>query len=367
MSVFGTHLYRLGSQVLPVCTKRLCSSRHLLVARFASTFKAAVVTEFGSPLVIKDIKQTTLKANDVRIGVYCCGINSIDVGNISGEIEPKPKLPFVPGYEVCGEILEVAGTGEEASKLKVGQRVVGLDMKELQGGFAEEMTMSAKDVFKIDNSVSFSDGASLINSYATALIALSRRAAVEEGNFVLITGAAGRLGMACVDLAANVYRCKVIAATTSEERSSAVRDRGAYATVTLGKQNLKNQVDKVTEGQGVSVIIDCIGGDVFKEVIKCASEEGIIVVAGFASKKIPQISGDELMEKSISVVGVSLEQYRNKKYEVYREAVSEVIDLCKEKHIHPFSASHYALTQINEAIQHCVENKSVGKAVLDIR
>lgn len=99
-------------------------------------------------------------------------------------------------------------------------------------------------------------------------MALTRRATVEEGDTVLITGAAGRLGLAAVDLAANVYRCKVIGVCATEDKSSIVRDRGAWATVTYGKQDLAAQVKTVTGGKGVSIIIDSVGGDLFKEVTK---------------------------------------------------------------------------------------------------
>lgn len=98
--------------------------------------------EFSAPLVISDIKRRPLKPNEVRVGVYCCGINSIDVSNCYGELAPKPPLPFVPGYEVCGEILEV-GSGPESSKLKVGQRVIGL-LQNHDGGFAEEVAINVQ-------------------------------------------------------------------------------------------------------------------------------------------------------------------------------------------------------------------------------
>ena len=107
-----------------------------------------------------------------------------------------------------------------------------------------------------------------MNSYGTALLALTRRAMIEEGDTVLITGAAGRLGLAAVDLAANVYRCKVIGVCATEDKSTLVRDRGAWATVTYGKQDLAAQVKKVTGGKGVSIIIDSVGGELFNEVIK---------------------------------------------------------------------------------------------------
>jgi NADPH2:quinone reductase len=316
-------------------------------------------------LVLRDVNRKPLKTNQVRIGVYCCGINSIDVSNCAGELEPRPALPFIPGYEVCGEIIDI-GEGEESSKFMIGQRVIGLSLNDHGSGFAEELAIDAKDVWPIDAVMSFATGASLVNSYATALLALTRRAEVEEGSTVLITGAAGRLGLASVDLAANVYRCKVIAVCSSDDKSALVRDRGAWATITFGKQNLAAEVKKVTDGLGVSIIIDSVGGDVFNQVIKCVADEGKVIVAGFASKKIPQISGDDLLENSFSVLGVSLEQYRKKKFDVYREVVTDIIEMYEEKLISPLPAIHYPFDQVNEAIAVLKDSATISKLVLDI-
>ncbi|OXA64133.1 quinone oxidoreductase-like protein 2 homolog [Folsomia candida] len=332
--------------------------------RQASKFRAALLKEFGKPLVIEEQKRPKLKKDQVRLRVYCCGINSVDFHNAAGSIEPKPELPFVPGFEVCGEILEVA-PDEKNKLLRPGERAIALH-SQFKGGFAEEMIVSNKDVWIVDNFMSFETGASLTNSYATALLALTRRAEVKDGDTVLINGAAGRVGLAAVDLAANVYRCKVIAVCANDERASIVRDRGAFATVVMSQQDLITEVNKITDGKGVKIIIDTIGGESFKKVVKCAADEAKIVVAGFASKKIPQITGDELMENSFSIIGVSLDQYRKKQYDVYKQCVTDVIEMSKENLIKPLKAKHFPLEDVNEALKTLKDKNSIGKFVLDI-
>jgi NADPH:quinone reductase-like Zn-dependent oxidoreductase len=116
--------------------------------------------------------------------------------------------------------------------------------------------------------MSFETGASLVNSYATASLALTRRAEVKEGDIVLVNGAGGRIGLATVDLAANVYRCKVIAVCETSDRASAVRDRGAFSTIIRGKQDLVAMVKKATGGEGAKIIIDTVGGDMFRDIVK---------------------------------------------------------------------------------------------------
>jgi NADPH:quinone reductase-like Zn-dependent oxidoreductase len=277
---------------------------------------------------------------------------------------------------------------EQLKNVKPGERAIALH-SEFCGGFAEELIVSSQDVFVVDNSMSFEDGASLTNSYATALLALTRRAEVKEGDTVLINGAGGRVGLAAVDLAANVYRCKVIAVCASDERASILRDLGAFATVVMGEQDLISEVKKFTDGKGVKIIIDTIGGEHFKTVAKwfvliihilialvetkylvcsffSAADESKIVVAGFASKKIPQFTGEELMEKSFSIIGVSLEQYRKRKYDVYKQAVLQVIEMSKEGLIKPHKAKHFPLENVNEALKTLKDKDSISKYVLDI-
>jgi len=335
--------------------------------RHSSSFRAAVVKEFGKPLVIENQKRPSLKKDQVRIRVYSCGINSYDWHNAAGEVEPRPELPFVPGFEVCGEILEANVEKPEGQDklLKPGERAIALH-SEFRGGFAEEIVVSKKDVWVVDNTMSFETGASLVNSYATALLALTRRAEVKDHDEVLINGAGGRVGLAAVDLAANVYRCKVFAVCSTGERASVVRDRGAFATIVASQQDLVSEVKKLTSGKGVMIIVDTVGGDMFKEVVKCAADEAKIVVAGFASKKIPQFTGDELVENAFSIIGVSLDQYRKRKYEVYRQAVSDVLEMAKDNLIRPHKAQHFTLADVNTALAAFKDNKATGKYVLDL-
>lgn len=121
----------------------------------------------------------------------------------------------------------------------------------------------------MNNALSFSQGASLINSYTTALLALTQVGKIKETDTVLVIGAAGRIGLAAADLAANVYRCKVIAVCTSSNKADALRDVGAYATITVGKQDISDQVASVMEGKGVSIAIDTVGTKkILKELVK---------------------------------------------------------------------------------------------------
>ncbi|CAB3378075.1 Hypothetical predicted protein [Cloeon dipterum] len=229
--------------------------------RRASTFKAAVLKEVGKPLKIEEIKSVKLAKDQVRLKVKKCGVNSADLQVSKGEYHIKPKLPFVPGFEVAGEVLEI---GSDVKTLQKGDRVVGLN-KDLFSGFAQQCVLNQNDVWLLPGDIKFGEGAALTDAYATALLGLARRAQLQEGDTVLVTAAAGGLGLAAVDLAANVYRAKVIGVCGTEDKASLVREKGAWAALTYSPQHLRAKVEEVTEGKGVKVIFDAVGGHVFQE------------------------------------------------------------------------------------------------------
>ncbi|XP_065331865.1 quinone oxidoreductase-like protein 2 homolog [Cloeon dipterum] len=329
--------------------------------RRASTFKAAVLKEVGQPLKIDEIKSGKLAKDQVRLKVNKCGVNSADLQICKGEYHIKPKLPFVPGFEVAGEVLEI---GSGVKTLQKGDRVVGLN-KDLFSGFAQQCVLNQNDVWLLPGGIKFGEGAALTDAYATALLGLARRAQLQEGDTVLVTAAAGGLGLAAVDLAANVYRAKVIGVCGTEDKASLVREKGAWAALTYSPQHLRAKVEEVTVGKGVKVIFDAVGGHVFQESLNCVAHEGMVVVAGFASKEIPQVETSSLLPKAFSLVGVSLSNYRVSDPEVYRQSVEDVIDMCEQGLISPHISAEFDLENVNEAFEFLRERKSTGKVILD--
>ncbi|KAG8226638.1 hypothetical protein J437_LFUL005289 [Ladona fulva] len=183
---------------------------------------------------------------------------------------------------------------------------------------------NTQDVFKIPSSIDFEVGAALAESYATALLGLSRRALLKEGQVVLVTGAAGGLGLAAVDVAANVYKAKVIGVCSTEDKATLVRDKGAWAALTYDLKDLLKTVKEVSKGNGVSVMFDTVGGEVFEKSIKCVGHEGKVVVAGFASRQAPKIVTSTLLTETYTLMGVCLNQYRKADPEIYSRHGADV-------------------------------------------
>lgn len=354
-TVIGRLLTRTSSKLLSSNGTSIKQGK----ARNAS-YKAAVLEKVNSPLKIEKYSTKKTKKGQVRINVRTCGVNASDILICKGEWEKEVKVPFVPGFEICGEVAEI---GPNVSEIAAGDRVIALS-KDNFSGFAEQCIVSQEDVFKIPSSLDFEVGAALAESYATALLGLSRRASLKEGQVVLVTGAAGGLGLAVVDVAANVYKAKVIGVCSNEEKATFVRDKGAWAALTYDLKDLLKTVKEVSKGKGVSVIFDTVGGEVFQKSIKCAAHESKVVVGGFASGQVPKILTSSLLTETYSLMGVCLSQYRIADPEIYREVVLDAIDMCEQGLLKPHVSHVYQLNKVNDAISFITERKSTGKVVI---
>ncbi|KFM65937.1 Quinone oxidoreductase-like protein 2, partial [Stegodyphus mimosarum] len=327
-----------------------------------SHYKAAILKEYGEDLELVELSRPSkLKESQILIKVHHCAVNVADTLICSGKYDQKPNLPFVPGYEFSGEVLQV---GSNVKNFYVGDKVIGLN-KDNFSAMAEECVSEARDLWKIPQDVAFDSAAALVDSYATVLIA-ARRANLCEEDEVLVTAAAGGLGLAAVDLAANLFKAKVIGACDTEEKASILREKGAFSTINYTKKEIAKSVMKETNNRGVKIVFDAVGGDVFEDCLQSIAAEGCIVVLGFSSRKIPQILTSQLLPKSCALIGVSLTHYQKMINETYRSTVQEIIDMYLEDFIDPHIAEHFKLKDVNDAIKHVEERKSAGKVILDI-
>ncbi|GAB6020967.1 hypothetical protein CHUAL_003608 [Chamberlinius hualienensis] len=325
------------------------------------SYRAAILSELGAPLTIKDVNAPSKLARDeLRIKVHACGVNFSDILICQGEYR-QIKLPFTPGFEVAGTVLEV---GKNVQNFKTGDRIVTLN-KEKNGGFAEQCVAHEKDVFSLPPELDYIKAASLVDCYATAYLGLVRRANIEPEQTLLVTAAAGGLGLAAVDLAANVYQAKVIG-VCGHEKEDLVREKGAWAALSYNRKDIATVVNDVTDGKGVNVMFDAVGGDLFLNCLENVAHEGEVIVAGFASRQIPQIPTNLLLPRAFALIGVSLSHYRDANLEVYREIIEETIAMGGQGLVEPHVSATFKIDQINEAFQYLLERKSTGKVVLTI-
>ncbi|XP_029474549.1 quinone oxidoreductase-like protein 2 isoform X2 [Rhinatrema bivittatum] len=325
------------------------------------TYRAAVCTELKRPLIIKDVSSMDLKPSQVRVAVQYCGMNFADILACEGRYQEKKRPPFTPGLEFSGLVVE---TGANVTTLQKGDRVIGIHVME---SMAEECVVEEKMLWKIPEPISYEQAAALPVCYGTAFLALVHRARVQDGETVLVTGATGALGHAMVDVASKVLKVKVIAAAGNDKECSWALQRGAQCSVNYGKVSLKEELKKLTGNQGVDVVIDAIGGDIFKEAFSSLKWEGRIVVVGFAGGNIPSIPANLLLLRNVSAHGVYWAQNRKHNFPLFSWSISSVLKHCQEGKIQPHIGAMFKLEEVNKAFELVKQRSSMGKIILSMK
>ncbi|XP_045694496.1 quinone oxidoreductase-like protein 2 [Phyllostomus hastatus] len=324
-------------------------------------YRAARCNELQQPLVIEELAPRPVLPHEVRVDVHFCGLNFADILVCRGQYQKKPPLPFTPGMEFAGIVLE---TGADVSTVKEGDRVVGM------GSFnnmAEQCIMDQKTLWKVPERVSLRDAAILPITYNTAFMALERRARTQPGETVLVTAAAGATGLAVIDVATNVLQAKVIAAAGSDEKCELALQKGARWSVNYSQGSLKEAVRKLVGDGGVDVVIDSVGGDIFLEALRSLAWEGRIVVVGFAGGAIPSVPANLLLLKNISAMGLYMSRHLDQNFPVYYETLSSALRYCQEGRIRPHLGAVFKLEEVNDAFHYVTQRRSAGKVLISLK
>ena len=305
---------------------------------------------------LKDIPTPTPRAGEVLVRVLAAGVNFPDLLMTRGEYQMKPPLPFVGGMELAGEIV---GLGEGVEGWAIGDAVVG---GAKLGGFAEFAVLPAAAIRRKPDRLSFAQAAAVGAAYLTAYVALVRRARLEPGEWVLVHGAAGGVGLAAVDLA-KALGGKVIAASASDAKLKIVADEYAPDAVLNVTTGFREAVKAITGG-GADVIYDPVGGDVFDESTRCIAFDGRLLVVGFTSGRIPTISVNMPLIKGFSVMGVRAGEYGRRFPDKGRENMDAVWKLANEGVIRPRVHAELPLGRWREAFDLLADRQVVGKAII---
>ncbi|KAM4861197.1 quinone oxidoreductase-like protein 2 isoform 2-T2 [Thomomys bottae] len=320
------------------CLVRLCLCRTPGLG-YGRHYRAALCTELKRPLGIEEVAPRPVQPHEVRVGVHFCGVNFADILVCRGQYQERPPLPFTPGLEFSGIVLE---TGTDVSTVKEGDRVIGMSGL---NGMAEEFIADQKMVWKVPEKVSLQEAAALPVSYGTAILALEHRAHTQPGDTVLVTAAAGATGLAVIDVATNVLQAKVIAAAGSDEKCKLAMKRGAQYSVNYSQGSLKDAVKKLVGSAGVNVAIDMVGGDVFLEALRSLAWEGRIVVLGFAGGNIASMPSNLLLLKNISAMGLYWGRYQQENFMVFSKSMSSALQYCQQGRIKPHVGATFKLEE----------------------
>jgi NADPH2:quinone reductase len=322
--------------------------RALVVERLAPDYAGCMLKEIPTP---------DPGPGEVRVAVRAAAVNFPDLLMTRGEYQHKPPLPFIPGLEMAGE---VEALGEGVSRWKIGDAVAG---GARIGGFSEFAVTHAMALRSKPERLSFAQAAGVGAAYLTAYVALVRRAQVKAGEWVLVHGAAGGVGLACVDLA-KVLGCRVIAASASDDKLAVVAAEYAPDAVVNVTGGFRDRVKEITGGRGADVIYDPVGGDVFDESVRCIAFDGRLLVVGFTSGRIPTIGVNMPLIKGFSVMGVRAGEYGRQFPELGRENVAAVWKLADDGRIRPRVDRVYGLDDWRAAFSSLADRKVIGKSVI---
>jgi len=282
--------------------------------------KAIVCNNFGpiQDIEYKEVDQPKLDDDSVIIDVKSVGVNFPDGLLVQGKYQLKPETPFIPGMEVAGEIMK---TGQHVSNFKIGDRVAALSQL---NGYAEQTLVKEASVFKIPENMSFDDSCALLCAYGTSHYALKQRGKLQKGELLVVLGASGSTGLAAIQIG-KIMGAKVIAVASNEEKQKIAKDNGA--DISIGYDNLKEELKTISDGKGVDVIFDPVGGDVFETVARTMARNGRLLVIGFASGTIPKLAVNLALVKEFSVVGVFWGAFTRGEPEEYKENMIELFSL----------------------------------------
>ncbi|MGH6956394.1 MAG: NADPH:quinone oxidoreductase family protein [Caulobacteraceae bacterium] len=306
---------------------------------------------------LKEIPTPDLGEGEVLVEVRAASVNFPDLLMTRGEYQHKPPLPFVPGLEMSGVVAKV---GPGAQRWKAGDEVVG---GARVGGFSDVAVSFAQGLRPKPKGFSFSQAAAFGTAYLTAYVSLVRRAEVTAGEWVLVLGAAGGVGLACVDLA-RVLGCRVIAASASDAKLKVVADEYAPDATVNVTGGFRERVKEITAGHGADVVYDPVGGDVFDESVRCIAFNGRLLVVGFTSGRIPTISVNMPLIKGFSVMGVRAGEYGRRFPEKGRENSATIWRMADEGKLKPRVDKEYPLSDWRAAFDSLADRKVVGKSVI---
>ncbi|GFO44519.1 quinone oxidoreductase-like protein 2 [Plakobranchus ocellatus] len=334
-----------------------CSSRQI------RGYRAAVINQLGQPMVIQTMPPPKpLKPSEVLISTHAAGINFADILQWKGQYQEKLEPPFVPGFEISGKVIEV---GSEVKTHKVGDRVVAISPA--GGAFAEMCVVSSEAVFPVPDNLRLVEAAGTITSYGTAMLGLTHNAKLRAGEKVLVTAAAGATGLAAVDIAKNLFNCEVIGVCGSIDKCQFLKRHGVDYTINYSTDRLRDSVKEITNGRGVNVAVDQVGGDTLLQCVKSLGFEGRALTVGYASGKIPDIPANLMLLKSASLVGVYWGSYSKANPPAFVGSIMKVLQAVAEGKIKPHVGKTFPLDQINEAFQYVSDRKSVGKTVIQLQ
>ena len=326
--------------------------------------RALQVVAHGDPAEVLELRQVPAPVpgpGQLRVRVGAAALNLPDVNLCRGLYHLRPSLPFTPGMEASGIVLEA---GSDADEGLVGSRVVGVP--ELpNGALAEETILVAERAHRVPDGVDDATAAAMFIAFTTAHVALIRRARLQPGETLVVHAAAGGVGSAAVQLG-RAIGAEVIAVSSSPAKQDVCRALGAGVVVDSSAEDVEARVLEATGGRGADVVFDPVGGEAFQQSTRFVALDGRILVVGFASGEIPEVRANHVLYRSYSLLGVYVGAYsRDRAGRAYLADVYQSLAAMLEAgELHPLISGEIALDGVAAALTDLADRRTVGKIIV---
>lgn len=309
-------------------------------------------------LEVAEVASPALGTGQVRIAVRASGVNFPDILMVEGKYQVKTELPFIPGLELAGVVLECA---PGVDHVRPGERVMAFARR--GGAHAEEVVVPGGIVTPIPEAMDFVTAAAFPVAYGTAHFALQHRGRLAAGETLLVLGAAGGVGLAAIEVGRRMG-ARVIAAAGAPEKLAIAREHGADSAIDYRLDNLRDRVMELTGGRGVDVVFDPVGGVAFEQSVRTIGWEGRILVVGFASGDIPRVATNMILVKNFSVTGVVFGEHSWRFPDDTRARLGQLLADFAAGHLRPRIWKTYPLEQARAALSEMAARRVAGKMVL---
>jgi NADPH2:quinone reductase len=313
--------------------------------------------EGPSGVEVVEAPEPTAAEGQVLVEVHAVGVSFPDLLLSAGQYQLKPEPPFQLGVDFAG----VVRSAPETSGFGAGDRVACVLP---YGGGAELVATDPASVFPLPDTMSFEQGAALPMNYLTAQFALATRAQLQEGETVLVHGAAGGVGTASIQVAKG-YGARVIAVVSTEGKAQVAKDAGADEAVLV--DGFLDSVKDLTDGRGVDVVVDVVGGDLMTDSLRSLAPLGRLLVIGFTAGSIPAVKVNRLLLNNIDVRGVGWGAYAMVRPGFMRKQWDELVPMMQSGAVNPPIGTTYPVEDVRRALTDMAERRATGKLVLTLR
>ena len=323
--------------------------------------KAVLCNSFTGPadLRLSEIAEPKPAGDEILIDVHAASVSFMDQLLVSGLYQMRPSLPFVPGTEASGVVVAI---GEKVTQFAPGDRVA---CSSWTGGYAERMIAKESKSVRLPDGVAFETAATVLHNYGTAYYALVERARAQRGETVFITGAAGGVGLAAVDLSRHLG-LRVVAGVGSDDKAALVRGYGASEVVNYRSEDLRGRIKAIT-GDGIDIGFDNVGGAIFEQMARSMTWGGRLMPIVYTGGEIPSIPMNLPLLKNYSIIGVFAGAWAEKFSAEAARMNDTLMQLLADGQIRPHVDRVLPLEDVTDAML-AIANRSVqGRIVLKIR